>query len=211
MLNTQRSHSNVASLAAWLAGLTKASEPRATYGAAEAIRLEFAGVWTGEAETQYSVVLAQSAALAARWRRSFLAEAAGLFDEPSGNKLRRMAELKASVQEGEFPSSLGPVCVFLRSPQFLLAGMENEASARLREKPRLRYGEYLSLRNARPQLMLLAPSNLQLDSHKAGRLERLVPARLGRMAGWADACLVDWLEQSAASFEEVFRGAASLL
>jgi hypothetical protein len=195
---------------AWLTGLTKASEPRVQYRTGETIRLAFAGAWTGEAQAQYSVVLAQSAALSARWRRSFLVEATGLFDERSRNKLRRMAELKASVQDGQFPSSLGPVYIFLRSADFLLAGIENEAAACLRKKPHLRYDEYLSLRNARPLLMLLAASGLQLDSHKAGRLDRFVPARQGQIVGWADGCLTDWLEQSATSLEEVFRGAASL-
>jgi len=210
MPNTQQSHSSVASVAAWLAGLTKPSEPRVTHRAGEMIRLVFAGLWTGET-AQYSVVLAQSAALSARWRRRFLAEAAGMFEGHSENKLRRTAELNASVQDGRFPSSLGPVHIFLKAADFLLAGIDHQPAAGLRKKPHLRYDEYLNLRNARPLLLLLALGGLQLESRKAERLERLVPAELGHMAGWADACLTDWLEQSAASFEGVFREGASLL
>jgi hypothetical protein len=158
----------------------------------ETVRPIFAGIWR-ESGSTYSVVLAQTAALSQKYRRLFLSEVAKLVDSSLGEQLEA-AERKAAEggRELRVPGNR-IIHTFLRSPDFVVVGFEDEKAASLQGKQTLRFDEYLRARNPQPLLAFLSRGLYKPADEQAKKLRRFVPVDDGRLVGWADECLVDWL------------------
>jgi len=159
---------------------------------AQTVRPVFAGTWRGS-RGAYTVVLAQAAALSLGYRHDFLLKVASLVDPALAVKVtaeeRRAAETGKKLRVPRHRV----IHVFLRSPEFLFMGFEDEKAAELQEKQNLRYDEYLRARNPQPFFAYVARGVSESTDEKAKDLRRFVPVDDGRLAGWADECLVDWL------------------
>jgi len=210
MLTTYESRRGLASIVDWLARPRASAQWRVPKKASDTVRPVFAGVWR-DSEAEYSIILAQTLALSAKYRREFLLAASRLFDGRCGVELIAMAEHKAAFEAEKFLGQIGNIDVLLRSGDFLLAGVEHQIPSDLRKKQHLRYDEYLRLQNAHPLMVLVAPSTCQLSSGDVGELNRFVPVSYGRLVGWSDECLADWLSQTGTALEEAFQAFAPLL
>jgi hypothetical protein len=159
---------------------------------AESIRPVFAGTWRESGGT-YPVILAQAAALSLGYRHDFLLKVAALVDPVLGAKV--MAAERAAAEAGKnlrVPRHR-VIHIFLRSPEFLVLGFEGEKATEFQGKQSLRYDEYLRARNPQPFFAFVARGQYASTDENAKNLRRFVPVDDGRLAGWGDECLVDWL------------------
>jgi hypothetical protein len=161
-------------------------------GGASSIRPVFSGSWK-RADASYSIVLAQAPSLAAQYRRLFLLGASHLVTSPVSAELKLAAEAAAAVGYTGPAGALGSVTAFVRFDSGIGVGIENRKPHGVDRKGQLRYDEYLRLRNPDPILMLLMPGSSVLVDAEAEKLDRFVPLNCDQLIGWADGCLVDWL------------------
>ena len=85
------------------------------------------------------------------------------------------------------------VHIFLQSPDLVVVGFEDGEASALQRKQSLRYDEYLRARNPHPLLAFISPGVYEPTDENAQKLRRFVPVDDGRLIGWADECLIDWL------------------
>jgi hypothetical protein len=158
----------------------------------DTVRPVFAGIWQ-ESGMTYSVILAQAGALSQKYRRVFLADVAKLVDPVRASDLAA-AERKGALgfKEVRVPSDRS-MHVFLKSSDFVVLGFEDGEALELQRKQSLRYDEYLRARNPQPLLAFISPGVYEPTSENAQKLRRFVPVDDGRLIGWADECLIDWL------------------
>jgi hypothetical protein len=156
------------------------------------IRPVFAGIWQDSGRT-YSIILAQAGALSQKYRHLFLSEVAKLVDTSGGLDLAA-AERKIAAEHKEVrvPSERS-IHMFLRSSDFVVLGFEDSEAATLQRKKSLRYDEYLRARHPQPLLAFISPGTYEPSGENARKLRRFVPVDDGRLVGWADECLIDWL------------------
>lgn len=207
MLNSNNSalgsHRESVSVLSWLA--SAAMPWRKSDGSkGQCIRPVFVGEWR-QSDEVCSVVLAQAPALSARYRRLFLLDAAKLVVPSIGAELRDAAERDAAVGRTKRSRVFGEVTVFVRFDGGLVVGIENAKPRELEGKPRLRYSEYLRLRNSNPILMMLVPRANTLSNEEAKTLDRFEAFSCEGLTGWADGCLMDWLGHAAPALESILR------
>lgn len=202
------SRRGLASAVNWLMGRANARRSLAQ-STREVVRPALVGVWKSENAGEYSVLMAQTAALSAQYRRDFLSLARKLFGRDCADQLNAMAECRGIGESGLARGEWGAMYVLERTNDFILLGAENESVIPRHGKPHLRYDEYLRLRNQAPLLILLVRHTRSLEADEAGKLERFVPVIRKQLAGWADVCLLDWLDHAATILEQA-AGAAEL-
>jgi hypothetical protein len=156
------------------------------------LRPVFAGVWQNSGNT-YSVILAQAGSLSQRYRRLFLSEVAKLVDSTRGAELAAMERQGApEPKEVRVPKDRS-THLFVQAPDFLVLGFEDNEAIELQRKHSLRYDEYLRARHPQPLFAFVSPGVYEPTSDNAQKLRRFVPVDDGRLIGWADECLIDWL------------------
>jgi hypothetical protein len=143
--------------------------------------------------------------LSARYRRLFLLDAARLVVPSLGAELRDAARRDASVGYAAQNGMFGEVTVFVRFDSGLVVGIENAKPQDLERKSKLRYHEYLRLRNSDPILMMVIPRANMLLSEEVKKLNRFETLRCEHLTGWVDGCLVDWLGHAAPELESILR------
>ena len=192
-----------ASILSWLASAAvpwRKSDDRK----GQSVRIVFAGEWR-QSDEVCSVVLAQVPALSARYRRLFLLDAAKLVVPSIAVELAAAAERDASVGYTAQSGVFGEVNVFVRFDSGLVVGVENATPQGLERKSKLRYHEYLRLRNSDPILMMLIPRANAVSNEMAQKLDRFEAIRCEHLAGWADGCLADWFGHAAPELESILR------
>jgi hypothetical protein len=201
MLNNFHTRWNSASILSWFA--TAAAPWRKFVDRNDrSIRPIFAGVWK-QSGGEVCIVLAQAPALSGRYRRLFLSEAARLVVPQVGVELRAAAERQAAVGSTRSGGALGSINVFVQFDGGLVVGIEEENPTCLDRQAHLRYEEYLQLRNSDPILMLIMPNTDDVLNEEAAKLDRFVSVNCEQLVGWADGCLVDWLNHTTPKIETV--------
>jgi hypothetical protein len=158
----------------------------------ETVRPVFAGLWQDSGNT-YSVILAQASSLSLKYRRVFLSEVKKLVDPARAAELATAENSSAARNKEVRVPSDRSVHMFLRSPDFVVVGFEDGEALVLQRKQSLRYDEYLRARNPQPMLAFISPGVHEPTDENAQKLRRFVPVDDGRLIGWADECLIDWL------------------
>lgn len=207
MLNGNNSHlgsrRESASILSWLASAT-APWRKSDGSKGQSVRPVFVGEWK-QSDEVCSVVLAQAQALSARYRRQFLLDTAKLVVPSIGAELRDAAGRDASVGYTAQSGVFGEVTVFVRFDSGLVVGIENVRPRDLEQKSKLRYHEYLRLRNSDPILMMVIPRAIALSNEEAKKLDRFEAISCEHLTGWADGCLADWLGHVAPELESILR------
>jgi hypothetical protein len=211
-MNTQRSSRSIKSLFGVAARVVSRSVPGDSEVLAKAplevprvvLKPVFAGVCR-KGGNAYATVLSQAPALSAKYRRTFLSEAANMVDSPIAAALRAEAEREILLTGQEFHCPYGRINIFLRSKDFVVVGFEDDKVAELREKELLRYDEYLRLRNSDPALAFFCRDGNQLIDTEARKPSRFVSVNGDGLKGYADPYLWDWLRHSANQLEQVLR------
>lgn len=181
------------------AGLAARREPDVLESS---VRCVFSGIWKQHGR-EYSVILAQSPALSAKYRRQFLSCVAKMAVPSTARELEAEAECRIPLSGKEIRVPFGEVTLFLRGRDFIVVGIEDKTASELEGKEHLRYDEYLRLRNRYPVLAFLSLNEKKLVDQEAQASDTFVPVEEERLAGLADRGLLDWIRHSAGRFDQV--------
>jgi hypothetical protein len=189
------------------AGLAARREPDVLEGS---LRCAFSGIWKQHGR-EYSVVLAQSPALSAKYRRQFLSYMARMAVPATARELEAEAECRIPLSGKEIHVPFGEVTLFLRGRDFIVVGIEDKTAAELEGKEHLRYDEYLRLRNRHPVLAFLSLEEKKLLPREAQPSDTFVSVQEEHLAGLADCGLLDWIHHSTGQFDQVLEAVSHYL
>jgi hypothetical protein len=189
------------------AGLAPRREPGALEGS---LRCAFNGIWKQHGQ-EYSVILVQSPALSAKYRRQFLSYMAKMAVPATARELEAEAECRIPLSGKEIRIPFGEGTLFLRGRDFIVVGIEDKTAAELEGKEHLRYDEYLRLRNRHPVLAFLSLGQKKLLSQNPQASDTFVPVEDEHLAGLADRGLLDWIHHSTSQFDQVLEAVSHYL